>query len=133
MSRMVEAAGVEPASENTSSSDTTCVSPFSCRDRFGTEPNAPAAISEFSRRHATEPHVTTSLLYDGHPRAAGVHGATAHWLLSSESVVRIRSCEFSNGLTRSWPSARVPRSHTPVEAKSPPGGPPADALERKRM
>src|SRR5918994_27610 len=29
VSRMVEAAGVEPASENTSSQPTTCVSPFS--------------------------------------------------------------------------------------------------------
>jgi hypothetical protein len=35
--------------------------------------------------------VTASLLYDGRSRAAGVLGATAHWVLSSESVVRFRS------------------------------------------
>ena len=44
-----------------------------------------------SYRHASERHVTASLLYDGRSRAAGVLRATAHWLLSSESVVRFRS------------------------------------------
>ena len=58
----MEAAGVEPASENTSSQTTTCVSPFSCRDRLETEPKAPAAIPDVSHRHASERHVGASLL-----------------------------------------------------------------------
>lgn len=41
--KMVEAAGVEPASENTSSQSTTCVSPFDSRGRLRTEPSAPPA------------------------------------------------------------------------------------------
>jgi hypothetical protein len=35
--------------------------------------------------------VTASLLNDGLSRVAGIPRQTAHWLLSSESVVRIRS------------------------------------------
>ena len=63
-SRMVEAAGVEPASENTSSQTTTCVSPFSCRSRLETEPSAPAAIPDISHDHASGRNVATSLLID---------------------------------------------------------------------
>ena len=57
----MEAAGVEPASENTSSQITTCVSPFSCRNRLETEPSAPVAIPDISHRHASERNVATSL------------------------------------------------------------------------
>ena len=88
---MVEAAGVEPASENTSSKPTTCVSPFSGRSRIGTEPSAPAANSEKSRPHPSERQVSASRLNDGLSQGAGRLRQTAHWLLSSESVVRIRS------------------------------------------
>lgn len=63
---MVEAAGVEPASENASSQDPTCVSPFSCRSRFGTGPKAPAAISDISRDHTSERNVAASPLNDSH-------------------------------------------------------------------
>ena len=58
----MEAAGVEPASENTSSQTPTCVSPFSCRDRLETEPSAPAAIPDLSHCHASERNVAASLL-----------------------------------------------------------------------
>lgn len=86
---MVEAAGVEPASENPSPQDPTCVSPFSCRGRLETEPSAPAAIPDASRPHASGRHVRTSPLDDGHSRGTGLLGATAH-CLSSESVVCVR-------------------------------------------
>src|SRR5688572_19995678 len=88
---MVEAAGVEPASENTSSQITTCVSPFSCRSRLETEPSAPAAIPDVSHCHASRRNVAASLLNDGQSRAVGPLRLTAHWLLSSESVVCVRS------------------------------------------
>lgn len=89
--RMVEAAGVEPASENTSSQITTCVSPFSCRGRLETEPSAPAAIPDMSHDHASRRNVATSLLNDDQSRAVGVPKLIAHWFLSSESVVCVRS------------------------------------------
>ena len=38
-----------------------------CRSRLETEPTAPAAISDMSRRHASKRHVTASLLIDGRP------------------------------------------------------------------
>jgi len=88
---VVEAAGVEPASENASSQSTTCVSPFSCRSRLETEPSAPAAISDVSHRDASEHSVAASRLFDGPPRADGIPGVTAHRLLSGESVVCVRS------------------------------------------
>src|SRR5687768_635477 len=91
LSRMVEAAGVEPASENTSSQITTCVSPFSCRSRLETEPSAPAAIPDVSHCHPSRRNVAASLLNDGQSRAVGPLRLTAHWLLSSESVVCVRS------------------------------------------
>ena len=87
----MEAAGVEPASENTSSQSTTCVSPFSCRSRLETEPSAPAAIPDMSHGHASGRNVATSLLNDDQSRAVGTLKLIAHWLLSSESVVCIRS------------------------------------------
>jgi hypothetical protein len=121
LSRMVEAAGVEPASENTSSQSPTCVSPFSCRDRLETEPSAPAAIPDISHRHASGRNVTASLLNDDQSRAVGTPKLIAHWFLSSESVVCVRSyVVFPRDLRGAWASARVPRSRTPVEAKSPP-------------
>ncbi len=87
---MVEAAGVEPASENTSSQNPTCVSSFSCRNRLETRPSAPAAIPDGSRLHASERHVAPSPLNDGQAQAAGTLRLTAH-CLSSESVLRFRS------------------------------------------
>jgi hypothetical protein len=121
LSRMVEAAGVEPASENTSSQTSTCVSPFSCRSRLETEPSAPAAIPDISHCHASGRNVATSLLNDDQSRAVGTLELIAHWLLSSESVVCVRSyVVFPRDLRGAWASARVPRSRTPVEAKSPP-------------
>ena len=117
----MEAAGVEPASENTSSQITTCVSPFSCRNRLETEPSAPAAIPDVSHCRASRRNVAASLLNDGQSRAVGPLRLTAHWLLSSESVVCVRSyVVFPRVLRGAWASARVPRSRTPVEAKSPP-------------
>jgi len=88
---LVEAAGVEPASENTSSQITTCVSPFSCRGRLGTEPSAPAAIPDMSHCHASGRNVAASLLNDDQSRAVDTLKLIAHWLLSSESVVCVRS------------------------------------------
>ena len=118
---LVEAAGVEPASENTSSQSTTCVSPFSCRSRLETEPSAPAAIPDMSHCHASGRNVAASLLNDDQSRAAGTLKLIAHWLLSSESVVCVRSYVVVPRVLRgTWASARVPRSRTPVEAKSPP-------------
>jgi hypothetical protein len=116
---MVEAAGVEPASENAASQDPTCVSPFdvSRPDRNGAK--SPGRPSRNTSPLRSGRRATTSLLHDGQPQVAGVLGVTAH-CLSSESELRIRSYGCSTGLTRRWPSARVPRSHTPVEAKSPP-------------
>jgi hypothetical protein len=38
-----------------------------CRSRLETEPTAPAAISDMSRRHASKRHMTASLLIDGRP------------------------------------------------------------------
>ena len=120
-SRMVEAAGVEPASENTSSQITTCVSPFSCRNRLETEPSAPVAIPDMSHRHASGRNVAASLLSDDQSRAVGALKLIAHRLLSGESVVCVRSyVVFPRDLRGAWASARVPRSRTPVEAKSPP-------------
>ncbi len=124
VSRMVEAAGVEPASERTSSQTTTCVSPFSCRDRFETEPKAPAAIPDVSHpSRVRAARRQPARLNDSHPRATGLLWATAHWLLSSESVVCVRSYvsfppRIYEGEMES--SARAPRSRTPVEARSPP-------------
>ena len=89
--RLVEAAGVEPASENTSSQSTTCVSPFSCRSRLETEPSAPAAIPDVSHCHASRRNVAASPLNDDQSRAVGTLKLIAHWLLSSESVVCVRS------------------------------------------
>ena len=121
VSRMVEAAGVEPASENTSSQSTTCVSPFSCRDRLETEPSAPAAIPDMSHRHASGRNVAASPLNDDQSRAVGTLKLIAHRLLSGESVVCVRSyVVFPRVLRGAWASARVPRSRTPVEARSPP-------------
>ena len=91
VSRMVEAAGVEPASENTSSQITTCVSPFSCRNRLETEPSAPVAIPDMSHRHASGRNVAASLLSDDQSRAVGALKLIAHRLLSGESVVCVRS------------------------------------------
>jgi|SRR5687767_2535689 len=91
VSRMVEAAGVEPASENTSSQTTTCVSPFDCRGRLRTEPSAPSASPDSSRPRASRRNAGTSLLNDGHSQATGLLRVTAHWFLSSESVVCVRS------------------------------------------
>jgi hypothetical protein len=120
---MVEAAGVEPASENASSQTTTCVSPFSCRSRLETEPKAPAAIPDMSQCHASGRNVAPSLLNDDQSRAVGTLKLIAHWLLSSEGVVCIRSyVVFPRDLRGAWASARVPRSRTPVEARSPPRG-----------
>src|SRR5687767_6400165 len=121
VSRMVEAAGVEPASENTSSQSTTCVSPFDSRGRLRTEPSAPSASPEKFHHHASRRTVMTSLLNDGYSKATGLLRVTAHWFLSSESVVCVRSyVVFPRDLRGAWASARVPRSRTPVEAKSPP-------------
>ncbi len=86
----MEAAGVEPASENTSSKIATCVSPFECRSRLGMEPSAPAASSDESHGQLSEPPLTASLLNDGRSRAAGPPKTTAH-CLSSESELRVRS------------------------------------------
>ena len=61
---LVEAAGFEPASENTSSQTTTCVSPFSYRNRLETEPSAPVASPDISHGHASGRNVATSLLND---------------------------------------------------------------------
>jgi len=99
----LEAAGVEPASENTSSQSTTCVSPFNCRGRLRTEPSAPSASPEKFHHHASRRTVMTSLLNDGQSQATGLLRVTAHWLLSSESVVCVRSyvC-VSTGFTRTW-------------------------------
>ena len=88
---MVEAAGVEPASENTSSQSTTCVSPFDCRGRLRTEPSAPSASPDKSHPRASRRNAGTSLLNDGQSQATGLLKLTAHWLLSSESVVCVRS------------------------------------------
>ena len=100
---------------------TTCVSPFSCRSRLETEPSAPAAIPDMSHDHASGRNVATSLLNDDQSRAVGTLKLIAHWLLSSESVVCVRSyVVFPRDLRGAWASARVPRSRTPVEAKSPP-------------
>ena len=119
--KVVEAAGVEPASENTSSQITTCVSPFSCRNRLETEPSAPAAIPDMSHCHASGRNVAASLLNDDQSRAVGALKLIAHRLLSGESVVCVRSyVVFPRDLRGAWASARVPRSRTPVEAKSPP-------------
>ena len=87
----MEAAGVEPASENTSSQITTCVSPFSCRNRLETEPSAPVAIPDMSHGHASGRNVATSLLNDDQSRAVGALKLIAHRLLSGESVVCVRS------------------------------------------
>ena len=88
---LVEAAGVEPASENTSSQSTTCVSPFDCRGRLRTEPSAPPASLDSSRPRASRRNAGTSLLNDGQSQATGLLRLTAHWFLSSESVVCVRS------------------------------------------
>ena len=88
---MVEAAGVEPASENTSSQSTTCVSPFDCRGRLRTEPSAPSASPDLSHPRASRRNAGTSLLNDGQSQATGLLKLTAHWFLSSESVVCVRS------------------------------------------
>ena len=121
LSRMVEAAGVEPASENTSSQTTTCVSPFSCRNRLETEPSAPVAIPDMSHCHASGRNVAASPLNDDQSRAVGTLKLIAHRLLSGESVVCVRSyVVFPRDLRGAWASARVPRSRTPVEARSPP-------------
>jgi hypothetical protein len=65
--------------------------------------------------------VAASLLNDDQSRAVGALQLIAHWLLSSESVVCVRSyVVFPRDLRGAWASARVPRSRTPVEAKSPP-------------
>jgi hypothetical protein len=88
---LVEAAGVEPASENTSSQSTTCVSPFDCRGQLRTEPSAPSASPEKFHHHASRRTVVTSLLNDGYSKATGLLRVTAHWFLSSESVVCVRS------------------------------------------
>src|SRR3990167_8326537 len=62
-------------------------------------------------------------LNDNQSRAVGALKLIAHWLLSSESVVCIRSyVVFPRDLRGAWASARVPRSRTPVEARSPPTG-----------
>src|SRR5687767_1651578 len=100
---LVEAAGVEPASENTSSQSTTCVSPFDSRGRLRTEPSAPPASPDSSHPRASRRNAGTSLLNDGQSQATGLLKLTAHWFLSSESVVCVRSyvC-FSTGLTRTW-------------------------------
>ncbi len=45
LEKLVEAAGVEPASESTPSKDPTCVSPFVSRDRPGKEAKPPVASS----------------------------------------------------------------------------------------
>ena len=120
--KVVEAAGVEPASENTSSQITTCVSPFSCRSRLETEPSAPAAIPDVSHCHASGRNVAASPLNDDQSRAVGTLKLIAHRLLSGESVVCVRSyVVFPRDLRGAWASARVPRSRTPVEARSPPG------------
>jgi hypothetical protein len=59
---LVEAAGVEPASESTSSWDSTCVSAseFSCPACGSGEVPPGLSLSE-SRRHAPRRHVPTSL------------------------------------------------------------------------
>ncbi len=59
---MVEAAGVEPASESTSSKDSTCVSAsgFSC-PTCGSSEVPPGLIPGVSRGHAPRRHVPTSL------------------------------------------------------------------------
>src|SRR5688500_12470149 len=88
---MVEAAEVEASFEITPSQITTCVSPYSCRNRSETEPSAPAAIPDVSHCHASRRNVAASLLKDGQSRAVGPLRLTAHWLLSSESVVCVRS------------------------------------------
>src|SRR6476660_2184701 len=117
----MEAAGVEPASENTSSQSPTCVSPFSCRGRLETEPSAPAAIPDKRHHRASGRNTMAIPLNDGQSQAVGSLRLTAHWLLSSESVVCVRSyVVFPRDLRGAWASARVPRSRTPVEAKSPP-------------
>src|SRR4030095_15276767 len=100
---------------------TTCVSPFPCRNRLETEPSAPAAIPDMSHRHASGRNVAASLLNDDQSRAVGALKLIAHWLLSSESVVCVRSyVVFPRVLRGAWASTRVPRSRTPVEARSPP-------------
>src|SRR5688572_33109656 len=95
---MVEAAGVEPASENTSSQITTCVSPFSCRSRLETEPSAPAAIPDVSHCHASGRNVAASLLNDDQSRAVDTLKLIAHRFLSGESVVCVRSYVFFHGI-----------------------------------
>ena len=118
---MVEAAGVEPASENTSSQITTCVASFQCRGRLRTEPSAPPANPDMSHGHASGRNVATSLLNDDQSRAVGALKLIAHRLLSGESVVCVRSyVVFPRVLRGAWASTRVPRSRTPVEARSPP-------------
>ena len=70
---------------------TTCVSPFDCRGRLRTEPSAPSASPEKFHHHASRRTVVTSLLNDGYSKATGLLRVTAHWFLSSESVVCVRS------------------------------------------
>lgn len=69
---MVEAAGVEPASESTSSQDSTCVSPleFSPAASKRGEKKRQASLGK-SRSHAPRRHVTTSPLNDIRPPTRG--------------------------------------------------------------
>jgi hypothetical protein len=74
-----------------------------------------------SHCHASRRNVAASLLNDDQSRAVGALKLIAHRLLSGESVVCVRSyVVFPRDLRGAWASARVPRSRTPVEARSPP-------------
>ena len=59
--------------------------------RLRTEPSAPPASPDSSRHRASGRLTATSLLNDGYSQATGLLRVTAHWLLSSESVVCVRS------------------------------------------
>ena len=82
VSRMVEAAGVEPASESTSSQDSTCVSAsgFSC-PACGSGEVPPGLSPGESRRHAPRRHVPTSLFNGVRPPATRRGQGERHCLI----------------------------------------------------
>ena len=80
--RLVEAAGVEPASESTSSQDSTCVSAsgFSC-PACGSGEVPPGLSPGESRRHAPRRHVPTSLFNGVRPPATRRGQGERHCLI----------------------------------------------------
>ena len=120
---MVEAAGVEPASESTPSQDSTCIavleySQATSKNSGNRGPLAPIDLAAARRNRSRQP----ACFYDI-PSPPGRHGRGGRrYLLSSESELRVGSCCCSIGFTSQWGSACIPRVLTPVEAVSPPRG-----------